>query len=118
MDGTLRGETTGGRSRGARRRYWTEHVERWRRSGVTQKAYCEEEGLSRERFGSWKRRLEKEEGSRSGLSLVPVPAGIVSSALCTRPRLGVVVKDCYRVEVADGFSPATLESVIRVLERL
>ena len=101
-----------------RRKYWTDHVQRWRESGLTQREYCKREGLSIERFGAWKRRLDRENQSMAG-GLVAVPPKIVSSALFTaRPALGLVVDERYRVEIPDAFSPSTLEAVLQVLSRL
>ncbi len=100
------------------RDYWSGEVQRWQGSGVTQKEYCNKQGISLERFGFWKRRLEREDKKRRG-ALVAIPSGIVSSALFTmRPTLGLVVKERYRVEIPDAFSPATLEAVLQVLNRL
>jgi len=100
------------------REYWSGEVQRWRGSGLTQKEYCNENGISLERFGSWKRRLEREDQGRTG-AIVAIPSGIVSSALLVmRPTLGLVVKERYRVEIPDSFCPATLEAVLQVLIRL
>jgi hypothetical protein len=100
------------------REYWRGEVQRWGSSGLTQKEYCNKEGLSLDRFGTWKRRFDREGQSRSG-ALVAVPSGIVSSALLERrQRLGLVVSERYRVEIPDTFSSATLEQVLQVLARL
>jgi hypothetical protein len=102
----------------AAREYWSEEVQRWQGSGVTQKGYCNKRGISHERFGAWKRRLEREKKDRSG-AIVAIPSETVSAALLTmRPTLGLVVKERYRVEIPDAFSPATLEAVLQVLNRL
>ena len=37
----------------AHRTFWSVHVEAWRRSGLSQRAYCDEHGLSRRRFSRW-----------------------------------------------------------------
>ena len=101
---------------GKTREYWTEEVQRWRSSGLTQKEYCSKEGLSLERFGTWKRRLDRED---NGGALVPVPAGIVSSALHTSHRmLSEVVDERYRIEIPHAFTPGTLQNVLQVLSRL
>ncbi len=99
-----------------RRKYWSDRVQQWRDSGLTQKEYCEREGLSLERLGSWKRRLDRE--AQVGGEIVAVPSGIVSSALFAVRGLGLVVNERYRVEIPDTFSPSTLESVLQVLNRL
>ncbi|MDA8162242.1 MAG: IS66 family insertion sequence element accessory protein TnpB [Desulfobacteraceae bacterium] len=100
-----------------RRKYWTDQVQRWKESGLTQREYCKKEDLSIERFGAWKRRLDHENQVETG-GLVAVPSKIVSSALFTRPALGLVVDERYRVEIPDAFSPSTLEAVLQVLSRL
>ena len=100
-----------------RRKYWTEQVRGWRISGLTQKEYCEREGIPLERLGSWKRRLDRETQDRGG-AIVAVPPRIVSSALFAARGLGLIVNDRYRLEIPDAFSPSTLESVLQILNRL
>ena len=103
-------------SRTGRREYWRGHIQRWRSSGLTQKEYSSKEGISVERFGTWKRRLEGE--GRSG-ALVAVPPQIVSSAQrAGGPALRLLVDERYRIEIPDAFSPVTLEKVLHVLDRL
>lgn len=101
----------------SRRQYWSGQVERWRGSGLTQKEYCFKEGISLERLGRWKRRLDREGQRRTG-GLVAIPSGIVSSALHVSPPIKLVVNGRYRVEIPDAFSPVTLEAVLHVLDRL
>lgn len=104
--------------KGKSREYWRGEVKRWSSGGLTQKEYCNKEGLSLDRFGAWKRRFEREGQSRSG-ALVAVPTGIVSAALLERrQRLGLVISERYRIEIPDAFSAATLEQVLQVLARL
>ncbi len=80
---------------GKTREYWTGEVQRWLGSGLTQKDYCSKEGLSLERFGTWKRRLAREENVGA---LVAVPSGIVSGALHrTHRMLSAVVEERYRI---------------------
>ncbi len=106
-----------GQERIDRRKYWSDRVQQWRDSGLTQKEYCEREGTSLERLGSWKRRLGREAQCGGG-AIVAVPSGIVSSALFGSRGLGLIVNDRYRLEIPDAFSPSTLESVLQVLNRL
>jgi len=109
-----------GRVRSERRDYWTYQVQQWKRSDLTQKEYCNKEGLSLERFGAWKRRLDRDNIDKAR-SLVAVPAKTVSSALFTaRPgfALGLVIDERYRLEIPDAFSPTTLKAVLQVLSNL
>lgn len=98
------------------RQYWEEQVRQWRVSGFTQKEYCGKGEISLERFGTWKRRFDREGQSQTG-NLVAIPSRIVTSALHVSP-LKLVVKERYRLEIPDAFSPATLETVIHILNRL
>lgn len=101
-----------------RRAYWSGHVRQWRSSGLRQKEYCIREGISIERFGSWKRRLDREETEEVG-SLVAVPSGVVSAALhAGRPTIKVVVNERYGVEIPEGFSPVTLKEVLHIIDCL
>ncbi len=96
---------------------WIEEVRLWRNSGLTQKEYCIREGISLERLGRWKRRLDREDHKQSG-ALVAIPSRIVASALCNDPKIRLVISERYRVEIPDAFSPVTLERVLQVLNRL
>jgi hypothetical protein len=39
--------------------FWKQHIEGWRNSGKSQKAYCAEHGLSFSNFGYWRKRFSK-----------------------------------------------------------
>jgi hypothetical protein len=42
-----------------RRRQWARHIEKWRGSGLTQRAYCERESISYATFKSWRLRVRR-----------------------------------------------------------
>lgn len=47
-------------SQGAeRRRYWKEHIKRWQASGMTQKDYCQRNGLKWSTFHYWRKRAQE-----------------------------------------------------------
>lgn len=43
------------------RALWHEHFEAWRLSGLTQREYCEQHGLSLKNFGNWRGQLKRED---------------------------------------------------------
>lgn len=47
--------------REAVRALWHEHFEAWRLSGLTQREYCEQHGLSLKSFGNWRGQLKRED---------------------------------------------------------
>jgi hypothetical protein len=60
-------------------RDWTRHIKNWEASGLSQRAYCEREGLKISTFDYWRRQIRantevvKPEKKRStALTLVPV----------------------------------------------
>lgn len=54
--------------------FWQEHVTAWQASGLTQKAYCEEQDLRYSAFGYWVRKLHSEANDRQAAApgFVPV----------------------------------------------
>lgn len=40
--------------------FWREHLDRWRRSDLNQREYCEANGLSLKRFGNWRAKFKDE----------------------------------------------------------
>lgn len=57
----------------SRRQYWVEHVSAWRRSGLSQVAYCREHSLVPRQLGYWVRRngTDGRDVSADALTLVP-----------------------------------------------
>jgi hypothetical protein len=51
--------------REATRALWRGHFEAWRRSGLTQREYCERHGLSLKSFGNWRGQLKREDAAGS-----------------------------------------------------
>jgi hypothetical protein len=47
--------------REAVRALWHGHFEAWRLSGLTQRDYCEQHGLSLKSFGNWRGQLKRED---------------------------------------------------------
>ncbi len=37
--------------------HWAEHLQAWRESGLSQQAYCQQQGLKPHQFWYWKRKL-------------------------------------------------------------
>jgi hypothetical protein len=95
-----------------RRAFWQDHLAHWQASGLTQVAYCRQQGLNRDQFGYWKKRL------LSARSASPAPGGTdfiaVQWAAAGAP-LVVVLHERFRVEVRPGFDPATLRAVVQAL---
>ena len=56
--------------------FWQGQLEAWRRSGLTQVAYCASQGLSIKSFHRWRRKgKEVTASAKPSLTLVPVSLG-------------------------------------------
>lgn len=100
-----------------KRNYWEKMLSRWQASGLSQIEFCRRNGLNRHRFQYWKRRTGKNNQT------VPIVELGGLSSVCTgySPKntgLGLIIDGRFRIEIPDGFNPATLEQLIDTLGRL
>ncbi|TPE44600.1 IS66 family insertion sequence element accessory protein TnpB [Maribrevibacterium harenarium] len=51
---------------------WADHIEKWRASGVSIKAFCEQEGLVYHQFSYWRQKFSPAADSTTASKLVPV----------------------------------------------
>lgn len=51
---------------------WAAHIEKWRISGLSAKAFCEQEGLVYHQFGYWRQKFSSTDDSPNESKLVPV----------------------------------------------
>lgn len=85
--------------------YWRGHIEAWRGSGETQKAYCERQGLKAGSFGYWHRRLAKGAAMAQRRSLTLVPATLAGGTLPGEAGLYLDSPGGWRLAFA-GLPPA------------
>ena len=60
--------------------FWQSHIAAWQQSGLTQKAYCEQQELRYTTFGYWVRKLRRAAEpatEKKGAAFVPVIPGTV-----------------------------------------
>lgn len=99
-----------------KRRFWEEHLKKWKVSGVSQVEYCRLNDINIKSFRYWKRRV-----GRLGCAPALVELPLLKYApVCpspSYPQLCLVV-DRYRIEIGKGFDPGDLERVVRMLGRI
>jgi hypothetical protein len=100
-----------------RRRYWKEHIERWRSSGMTQKDYCLGNGLKWSTFHYWRKRLH-EPATPVSLIRVSLGPGTDSKDMQDWPGLVLFIGDRFKVQVGDEFNAATLARLVETLGQL
>jgi hypothetical protein len=99
-----------------KRKFWENHVEEWKTSGLTQSEYCRQKSINRVSFGYWKKIIEQ---GNSALELVEVQLKalpVFETPPC--PEFCIVLDQHFRIEIAKGFNPDDLEQVVRVLRRI
>ena len=98
--------------REANRQHWFDRIETWKQSGLTQKAFCEQQQLRLGSFQRWRgifMRGERPEAS-SAVSFLPVNVTAASAS-----SLALRIDDHLRIEIPAGFDPVTLKQVVQAL---
>jgi len=109
--------------------FWRRHWAAWQSSGLSQRAYCHQQGLSFSAFGYWRSRL-KDGAIAPAPAFVPlrveVPEREVAGNAETPPLIhtkpgssGVEIRLAHgrTIHVQPGFDEALLARVIRIVEQ-
>lgn len=123
----------------AKEAFWRQMVSQWGDSGLTVRAFCEEQGQNESRFYWWKRQLKRRSTENHRSSRVSHPGGssegscpsflpiqILQEADSARwaiegggypgASLTVVLPSGYRIEVSRGFDEQSLGRLLGLLE--
>jgi hypothetical protein len=93
--------------------FWRGHWSAWQASGLSQRAYCEEHGLSHAAFGYWRNRVKLSVQALPGF----VPVKLEQPALwgCS---LELRLREGRTIVIREGFDEALLTRLIRALDRM
>jgi transposase len=106
---------------------WPEQIESWKKSGLSQAAYCRQSKISYSAFLYWRRKYEDNESPSSDISFVrlesPVPDNSFSIGngedSLLEPSSGIrIFIEPLSISVGTNFSPGTLAQVIQILRRI
>ena len=112
-----------------KREYWKGVITGWQTSGLTQKKYCEKEGLSYSIFQSWRtvlkyeksqgKRKKKIESKEAPLTNNFIPVRIKSShkkdcAAQDESGIKITLSPRIEIKIAKGFDQETLLKVIQL----
>jgi len=75
------------------REYWRSVIEKWSSSGLSQRQFCEESGISLSTFCYWRRRLREDAETGPASRFIPVEI--------KPPRRGTALS-CYEVRLESG----------------
>lgn len=93
--------------------YWKDHSAAWKASGLTQEAYCQQNGISYQSFVYQHNRINKQSVPVSGLHFIEAKAdvGITSSQ---NTALQVLLPNGVRIGIAGALNDALLQSVLTI----
>jgi hypothetical protein len=90
---------------------WRERLAAQKRSGLSVKQFCKEQGLTEYSFYAWRKRLRGAGPVRFAL----VERGAVRQALATEASLELVLATGERLRIGAGVDTATLRTVLDAL---
>ena len=97
-----------------KRKFWQAHVKAWKDSNLSQAEYCRRQGLKTHRLCYWINK--KSEKSDHPLALVEIPIRKLPARIDVALKL--TIGNHYQIEIADHFSPVTLEQILQTLRRI
>ena len=90
---------------------WAERIEAQRRSGMSVKQFCKEQGLTEYSFYAWRKRLQEKEPVRFAL----VERSARRQERTTEAALELVLATGARLRIGTGVDTATLRIVLDAL---
>jgi hypothetical protein len=109
--------------------FWERHLEGWRASGLTQEAYCREQGLSFTTFARWRNRINRQRkvARAAPARLIPVTVKTAPVPQTSTPNT-ITQNNSGHIEIRLGngraialgvaFDEDDLARVVRLLEAL
>jgi lambda repressor-like predicted transcriptional regulator len=117
---------------GSRDEHWADVVTQWRESGLSQKEFCQRQGISDRALNNWlykspyRERVARILAARSRGDLVAetprfLPVAVLETTTAahtqiTSAAIEIVLKSGPRIAVMPGFDAETLRRVVAVLE--
>jgi transposase-like protein len=105
------------RDRG-KERFWRRAVRQWRKSGLSIRDFCRQEGLPEGNFYAWRRTIAQRDAEK--VAFVPVQV-IAGPTIPTRTEdavaaLELILPGGRRLCIAPGFDAATLQRLLPLVE--
>jgi len=99
--------------------HWRRHVEAWRESGLSQAAYCHQQGLNRKTFSVWTRRVQGDLSLNKDtpLELIPVQVAPPLAAATTTEASAIMLRFPHgaQLELSTAVSSGWLAELLRCL---
>jgi hypothetical protein len=95
-------------------KFWQAHVKAWKDSNLSQAEYCRRQELKTHRLCYWVNK--KPAKPDHPLALVEIPTQ--KMPIRNDAALKLTIDNYYQIEIADHFSPVTLEQILQTLRRI
>lgn len=104
----------------SKRTRWQHRIQTWSESGLSQKSYCQANGIALATFSYWRRKLKDAQPERAKFYPILVPPGepFTSEDEKGKPLRLVLGEQRFVVEIEESFSPALLQKLVTTLEQL
>jgi hypothetical protein len=100
--------------------HWRRLIERWRGSGLSVRAFCEQHRLAVPSFYAWRRWLQQPDrlapAAQAPASVTFLPVHVRHDPPDQRPPLELVLASGQCLRIPPGFDPAALRALLAVLE--
>ena len=101
----------------AKEKYWRGLLRQWRRSGLTPREFCDQQGISQPSFYAWRREIALRDHQAT---TIPQPATPTFVKLALDPAalsaIEIVLGDGRLLRVRPGFDTALLRQLLHLLE--
>jgi hypothetical protein len=97
--------------------FWRDHLARWRRSGLSVRAYCCQQHLAVPSFYAWRRTLAHRDRTPPAPAPVTfVPLHLPAQAPASAPLLEVVLCNGRRLRLDPGVPAGVVRDLVAALE--
>jgi transposase len=93
---------------------WRRVLARWRRSGLSVRAFCRAEGISEPSFYLWRRKLDQADHKKP--AFLPVQVVTEEAKQPATRDIEIVLPNGRCLRVGPGFDPHTLVTLVDLLE--
>ncbi len=97
-----------------RRKFWENHIEKWKISSLSQRAYCKKNDLILHRFYDWKRRIMPVDKTR----VTFLPVALNGSATRKHPSVRIHTPNGFTIEVDDQNGSIEINKLVAMVATL
>ena len=101
-------------SNGSKREYWEDQFARWKRSGLSQKKYCEQENVSFWNFKSWYYKIRSVKHDNAFVRINTS----TNSNIAGSSKILIRLSDIIKIETDESISEEMLRRIFKASEVL